>query len=147
MPIKRVVNNQEPKSVDELVEFITRCVRENYEKTGRGLDGSLLAYLVQREYPALDYIKLGLTKLGDAVRIAVGREQLTRNPSVRHLEVLPAQLETAPPAASNDTTNRGLLFVRPDLWRALVLWAPNSRAFFNRTTGELSEIDSMMSPD
>ena len=59
-----------PVSIDELVKFIDQSVRDLYGKSKCRMDGSLLAYMIRSEYPDLDYTKLGLARLGDAVRIA-----------------------------------------------------------------------------
>ena len=93
----------EPKSVDELVDFIAYATKTHFERTGRGVDGSVLAYLVKEKFPGLNYVKLGLSKLGDAVRLGEERKLVLRNMNVRHLEVRPAQTSSFPAtSASSD---------------------------------------------
>ncbi len=126
----------EPKSVDELVEFIAQATKAHFERTGRGVDGSVLAYLVKDKYPGLSYVKLGLSKLGDAVRLGEQRKLISRNPDAKHLEVRPAQTTPFPSASAQSSRD---LFVAPELWRAAVLSRPDSHSFMHRTTGEVAQ--------
>jgi hypothetical protein len=143
-----VTLNKKPQSVDELVAFVARSAREHYQKTGKGLEGSTLAYMVRLEYPELDYAELGLHRLGDLVREAVAQKQIVRNKDVRHLEVLPAPFVLLPTSATPDgppekePIQKGQWSVKPEIWRAVVLWSPNSVAFLNRTNGTVTEVSS-----
>jgi hypothetical protein len=128
----------EPKSVDELVEFIAQATKTHFERTGRGVDGSVLAYLVKEKFPGLSYVKLGLSKLGDAVRLGEERKLIARNLNVRHLEVRPAQTTAFSTTSASAESSRDL-FVAPDLWRAAVLSRPDSHSFMHRTTGEVAQ--------
>ncbi len=122
--------DRQPANPEELIGFIARVVQEQHQRTGRGLDGSVLAHLIRREYPGLDYISLGMAKMGDAVRLAVSRNVIQQKKGVRHLEVTP--IDTEPPAPARD-----LQFVRPDLWKAMVLSPHGSHYFFNQKSAEL----------
>lgn len=124
-----------PVSVDELVEFIARSVREYHDKTGRRVDGSFLAHLVRTEYPNINYAQLGITRLGDAVRIAEVKGLLTRHRDVRHLEVSPTSQEETEVASEGGDKER--LYVRPDVWRAFVL--STRTAFFARGNGRITD--------
>jgi hypothetical protein len=143
-----VTLNKRPASVEELVVFIAKSAREHYQKTGRGLEGSTLAYMVRLEYPELDYAKLGLHRLGDLVREAVAQKQIVRNQDVRHLEILPAPFTLLPTSAApdgpppKDPNQKAQWSVKPEIWRAVVLWSPNSVAFLNRTNGAITEVSS-----
>jgi hypothetical protein len=128
----------EPKSVDELVEFIAQATKDHFERTGRGVDGSVLAYLVKDKYPGLSYVKLGLSKLGDAVRLGEQRKLISRNPDAKHLEVRPAQTTPFPVASTSSQSSRDL-FVAPELWRAAVLSRPDAHSFIHRSTGEVAQ--------
>lgn len=135
--------NKQPASVDELVDFIARTVRDHYERTKRGVAGSVLAYLLRQEYPGLDFVKLGITRLGDAVNLAVARELVQKNLSVTHLEVLPYNPDAEhPPQDPNRSARASLKFVKPELWRAAVLAPHGTHAFFHRRTGEIKSIES-----
>jgi len=129
-------------TVEQLVDFLAKSVRDTFERTRRGVQGSLLAHLLRNEFPDLDYTALGLTKLGDLVRIAEQRGLVIRNKDVAHLELSPA----APAANANPMSRyRGpvdgdLLFVLPEIWRAVVLVGAQSRSFFNLTTSSITEI-------
>jgi len=135
--------DRQPKNSGELVEAIARLVRDQYEQTGRPIDGSFLAYLLKQEYPALDYVKLGISKLSDAIRIGVERELVQRNTSVRHLEVTPYRNEIPSPAVVGGAAkSREPVYVRPDLWKAFVLATPGQKNFVHKTSGELSHAPS-----
>jgi hypothetical protein len=129
---------QEPKSVDELVEFIAQATKAHFDRTGRGVDGSVLAYLVKDKFPGLNYVRLGLSKLGDAVRLGEQRKLIARNPDAKHLEVRPAQTASFPATSVSAESSRDL-FVAPDLWRAAVLSRPDSHSFMHRATGEVAQ--------
>lgn len=128
----------EPKSVDELVEFIAQATKTHFERTGRGIDGSVLAYLLKEKFPGLSYVKLGLSKLGDAVRLGEERKLISRNPNVRHLEVRPAITASFPAMSAFAEPSREL-FVKPELWRAAVFSRSASPSFVNRETGEVAQ--------
>jgi hypothetical protein len=129
----------EPKSVDELVEFIAQATKTHFERTGRGIDGSVLAYLVKDKYPGLNYVRLGISKLGDVVRIGEERKLISRNRLVQHLEVRPAQNAPSPTAPASPEISSRDLFVEPELWRAAVLSSPDSHSFMHRTTGKITQ--------
>ena len=131
---------QQPKNSDELVEAIGRIVRDHYEQSGRPVDGSFLAYLLRQKYPDLDYLKLGMSKLSDAVRIGVEREIVLKNTSVRHLELTPFRNEIPAPRAPGGSaagTTGSPQYVRPDLWAAIVLSEPSQKTFMRKGSGEL----------
>ena len=137
-----VENTREPASADELVKFISMSVLDHYQKTGASVDGSLLAFWVRREFPALSYPKLGLTKLGDAVRIATARNLISRNPNVKHLEVSPIIANVTPPTeAAVAPPTRDAAYVRQDIWRAMVFVSQSAISFFSRSAKNLREID------
>ena len=101
------------------------------------MDGSLLAYMIRSEYPDLDYTKLGLARLGDAVRIAENLELVERHHDVKHLELSPAN-------KNNDTDSRSMSvderrYVRNDIWRAFV-YRRSSQFFIERASCALTEI-------
>src|SRR5260370_31030625 len=81
--------DRQPVSSAELVGTMGGIVREQYQLTGRPLDGAFLAYLIRAEFPAIDYPKLGMSRLSDAVRVAEAEQIVRRNPLVKHLEVTP----------------------------------------------------------
>lgn len=130
-----------PASVDDLVDFIVRSVREHHQRTGRRIDGSFLAHLVRIEYPAIDYAKLGITRLGDAVRIAEARKLLTRHEDVLHLEVSPTSNEEQKRVPVSEGLDRQRFYVRPEFWRAFVL-STGKATFFHRTDGRIAEVSS-----
>lgn len=117
-----------PTDVNELVEFIAKTVREN---SGRAIDGSRLAHLVRTKYPQLDYERLGIKRLGNAVDAAIAKGLVVRNSHVKHLELLPSN---GPPPQIAE----GRQYVRPDLWRAFVI-APNQATFLDKKTYEILE--------
>jgi hypothetical protein len=82
-------SEKQPASADELVEFIASLAKEHHHRTGRGINGTVPAVLIREEYPALDYAKLGLSKLGDAVRLGEAKQRFQRKRTVQHLEVCP----------------------------------------------------------
>ena len=102
------------------------------------MDGSVLAYLVKDKFPGLNYVKLGLSKLGDAVRLAEQRKLIARNPDAKHLEVRPAQTASFP-ATSVSAGIPAETCSSHDLWRAAVLSRPGSYSFMHRATGEVAQ--------
>jgi hypothetical protein len=131
---------EKPASAEALVEFIAKSARTHYTRTGRGIDGSALAILLRAQYPGLDYVKLGLSKLGDAVRLGEVKGLIKRNPTVKHLEVCPVESEQEKPSQATLQQRRvapELLYIKPDLWRAAVL-SPSERTVMNRETGALA---------
>lgn len=138
--MKTESKDQSPKTIDELVEFISNKVREHFEKSGQRMDGSLLAYTIRSEFPTIDYTKLGLTRLGDAVRIAEKRGLINRHHDVQHLEVSPATTEAnkvgAPPLKAQTEKK----YVRNDIWRAF-LFRSTTNKFISRESYKVIEVD------
>ena len=138
--------NTKPADIDELVSFISKCVQSHYEKTGRRLDGSILAHLVRTEFFGINYSTLGLTKLGDAVRIAEERGLLTRHRDVMHLEVSPP---TAQGAVQIQERTVKRWYVRSDVWRAFVIDGRKPTFFHqadNTVTGQGLEAGVQIKP-
>jgi len=136
--------SRQPASTDELIGFIARSAKEHFQRTGRCINGSVLAVLIREEYPNLNYAMLGLSKLGDAVRLGEARLLIRRNTTVKHLEICPVEAEGATPPR---LTGPELLYVRPDIWRAAVLASSDSQRGFNRETGELAPLESEGPPN
>jgi hypothetical protein len=132
---------KEPSSIDELLTFIAKCTREHFSRTQKPLAGALLSHLIRQEFPGLDYTKLGLTKLGDAIRIAVDRRLLQRNAIVSHLEVLPIEpAANAVAAQPPETAGANRVFVRPEIWRELVFSGVRRPAYFDRSTQQIRHL-------
>lgn len=102
-----------PSDVNELASFIGQIVREQ-SQLGRRVDGSFLAHLVRTKYPQLEYERLGIKRLGDAVEVALSKGLVIRNWDVKHLELSPSN-----GAPLQDIEGRH--YVRSDVWRAFVL--------------------------
>lgn len=136
--------SSQPASTDELISFIARSAKEHFDRTRRCINGSVLAVLIKEQYPTLDYAKLGLSKLGDAVRLGEARQLIRRNMEVKHLEICPVDAEGATPPR---LTNPELLYVRPELWRASVLTSAGTSRGFNRKSGELVPLVSEGPPN
>ena len=109
-----------PTSIDELVKFIATSVQNHFEKSGQRMDGSLLAYTIRTEYPAIDYTKLGLTRFGDAVRMAEKMALIRRHHDVKHLELSPPDAEPNQEASAKSPETAERRYVRNDVWRAFV---------------------------
>jgi hypothetical protein len=140
MPFKKPTR-VEP-TLDDLVAFIGKRAKEHFERTGRGIEGSPLAYLVRHEFPELDYTKLGLGKLGDAVRVAEGRGLVKRNLAVRHLELSPVQKDDGPvPRVTPEPSALGMSFVTPELWHPFVILKPLAISFYYPSTREVVQVD------
>lgn len=127
---------QEPTSAEALVDVIAKAAKTHHARTGRGIDGSSLAAFLKTKYPGLDYVKLGLTKLGDAVRLGEAKRLIKRNSDVKHLEVSPVDVDPTVKPRPPTHQNR-VLGVKSELWRAAVL-SPTVVSFLNRETGALS---------
>lgn len=127
---------QAPSTVQELSQFIADAVRAHFEQTGRRMTGAALADIVRRKYPELDYGRLGLTRLADAVQQAESQGLLVRHRDVKHLEVSPnADTPAAAPA-----TVTGFVRLRAEVWRAFVFVTDPSAHFYDRETGTLISI-------
>lgn len=126
----------QPSNIDELVNFVVEAVREQFDSTGRRLDGSFLAHLVRNRYPEIDYAQLGLTKLGDAVRIAENSGRIVRHTDVRHLEVSPAARQGGAEPAQERKQEPERVYVRPDVWRAFVFPSAGT-VYVDRASGEI----------
>jgi len=123
---------KEPSSIDELLNSIVEHTREYHSRTGKPLPGSLLAHLIRQDFPGLDFTKFQLTKLGDAIRIAVDRRLVARNSAVSHLEVSPLKASTGNvPEGPQKGSARTSYVVRPDLWKELVVSSGARAAFFD----------------
>lgn len=128
-------NDGVPANIDDLVKFISSAVRSHFEKSGRPMDGSQLAYLIRTEFPSLEYEKLGLTRLGDAVRIAECQHLVQRNRDAKHLELSPPDA-TQTVTEQDPSSERNRLYVRSDIWRAFVHHA-KSQKFLHRDSNEV----------
>jgi hypothetical protein len=129
-----------PADVDELVQFIASAVLDHHKKSGRPMDGSQLAYLIRTEFPSLEYGKLGLTRLGDAVRLAETSNLVRRNRDAKHLELSPANSNNQVLARQRPPpTDRK--YIRSDVWKAF-LHHQTSPIFFNKSTSQVVELDN-----
>lgn len=132
-------SSKTPSSIDDLVKFIAKSVGDHYEKSGRRMDGSLLSYIIRSEYPAIDYTRLGLLRLGDAVRIAEKSKLVVRHRDVRHLELSPPDASENAQAAAESSAVDERRYVRNDIWRAFV-FRSRSTTFLDRDSLTLTEI-------
>jgi hypothetical protein len=123
--------NDSISSLDELVAFIGEAVSKRFATTGRSTNGTYLADAIKARDPAFRYEQLGLTRLGDAVRIAETRGLVHRDSSVKHLEVSPG----AKPSIAAESTWKPTYHVSADIWRAFVFFrSEDERVFFDITT-------------
>lgn len=126
---------KEPSSLDELLQSISDHTRDYHSRTGKPLPGSLLAHLIRQDFPGLNFTRFQLTKLGDAIRIAVDRGLVQRNAAVSHLEVSPVEApKTTALEAAPKVFARANSVVRPELWRELVVSSAPRAAFFDPQT-------------
>ncbi|HYE17845.1 MAG TPA: hypothetical protein VEA69_05345 [Tepidisphaeraceae bacterium] len=135
-----------PSTTNELIQAIATLVRDRFAATGLPSSGTWLAAQLRERYPALSYPALGLTRLGDAVKMTEAAGLLVRRHDVTHLEVLPgvasAPAEPLKPSLTScPWPPVGKRFVRPGLWRALVFGNPRRRHFFDRNSGNVEEVD------
>lgn len=123
-----------PKDIAELIQFISSCVREQFEKTGGRTTGAALAAAIRKQFPGMSYEQLGLSRLADAVRRAEEAGKLVRHRDVKHLEVSPT---TATPRSPSTPIASASSYVRPDVWRSFVFISDRYAQFLDRTTGRL----------
>ncbi len=127
-----------PATANELIHFIGEFVRDRYAGTGQYTNGAALATAIRQKYPDFSYEQLGLTRLSDAITHAQREGIVTRQVGVKHLEVGPGPAFRAPAVLSDTAalpaTRR---YVRPDLWKAMLLFRPEQGHFFDRTTGRV----------
>jgi len=126
-----------PASIDDLVKFIAQSVSDLYVKNGQRMDGSLLAYTIRSQFPEMDYTQLGLTRLGDAVRIAENLKLVVRNRDVKHLELSPPDAVTK--TESNAESSDERRYVRNDIWRAFV-FRSRLTPFLDRESLRLTDV-------
>jgi hypothetical protein len=125
-----------PGSVNELIHFIGEAVKDRYTRTGQTMNGAALATLIRKKYPAFSYEQLGLMRLGDAIAQAQRDGIVTRRTGIKHLEVSPGPA-LLPEAVEQRPTYSGRRYVRPDLWKAMLLFRPDQGHFLDRTTGRI----------
>ncbi len=123
-------------SVDELVRFIARVVADRFRDKRLSTNGAHLAELIRHQLPGFSYEKVGLAKLSEAVAIAEKQGLVTRNRSVKHLEVLP---HGAMSVSADDRTlpQAPPPHIRPDVWRTFVYVAQDEASYFDRETGSI----------
>jgi len=124
---------QAPSTVQELTQFIAEAVRAHFERTGRRMTGAALAEVVRGKYPELDFQRLGLARLADAVRQAEAGGLLVRHRDVKHMEVSPNANTPAAPTANPS----GFVRLRAEVWRAFVFVNDPSAHFYDRVTRTL----------
>lgn len=135
-------SNNSPKSqtsIDDLVAFIAKSVRDLHEKSGQRMDGSLLAYNVRSEYPGIDFTQLGLMRLGDAVRIAETRNLVIRHHDVQHLQLSPPDVTSNAQVVDEPPVVHEHRYVRNDIWRAFI-FRSRSAIFLDGEELKLMEI-------
>lgn len=113
---------------EKLLQFVVQTVRENYATHHKPTNGALLAEQVRAKFNGSPYAEAGFEKLSDVIREASTRGDLVRNPSVKHLEVLPAGVEVNAPPAGHSRS----YYVRPDAWRAFAMQHGSQSVYFDR---------------
>lgn len=126
-----------PSSVDELVDFIASVVNKRYRDLRQPTNGALLAEELRKRFPELQYERLGLLKLSDAVAHGEAKGLVVRNRQVKHLEVLPAAEGTSVPSSETQGSLGTTPHIRPDIWRAFVFVSPGERYVYDRESGSV----------
>ncbi len=131
-----------PPSVEELIQFISSFVREQFESAGRRTTGAALADAVRKRFPDLSYDQLGLSKLADLVHLAEKAGALVRHRDVQHLEVSPSGATPRSSVGLSGPTS----YVRPELWRAFLFVTGRDVHFLERDTGRLITLSPDQAP-
>jgi hypothetical protein len=135
-----------PSSLSELIQFVGEFVRDRYAHTGQYTNGAALATAIRRKYPDVSYVSLGVIRLADVVARAQAEGVVTRRTGIKHLEVAPGPAVGGTPrladVAEQRPSHSSRRYVRPDLWKAVLLFRPEYGHFLDRRTGQIVTVQA-----
>jgi len=125
-------------TLNGIVQFIGQEVARHLSETGQPMDGATLANRIRQTYPTFSYAQVGIERLGEAVKEAEQQGLVCRDRHVKHMALLPGP---SLPGDGTPASSRGGFqasrYVRPDIWRAVVLLPGTHDTFYDRDTGRL----------
>jgi hypothetical protein len=135
------MTEQTTPTLPELITFITRHVVNRFQEDGTATDGATLAEAIRSEFPGFTFMDVGLQRLAEVIAHAEREGQLSRNRSVKHLEVLPGPATgISTPVQPTPSCESAVQFLRPEVWRAFVFVTESERHYLDRESGRIRSI-------